>query len=171
MANKRKRPATGGPKAPRSNKRIERLRHEAKRAKFLAAYAELGSITAAAKKLGMDRSAHYQWLDDSAYMIDFAKANRLAVEGLEAEARRRAVDGFEVPVFQGGKKIGTQRTYSDRLLEKLLEANAPEKYREKLPYDDETINLLIASELARIAGRRKDESIDPPAQGAKPAGR
>jgi hypothetical protein len=39
---------------------------------------------------------------------------------LEAEARRRAVQGWDEPVFHQGRKVGTIRKYSDRMLEILL---------------------------------------------------
>ena len=44
---------------------------------------------------------------------------------------RRAVDGVEEPVYQGGQLVGTKLVYSDTLLGKLLNANRPAKYRER----------------------------------------
>lgn len=50
---------------------------------------------------------------------------------LEAEAHRRAVQGIEEKIYtKDGDECGTKIIYSDRLLELLLKANAPEKYRE-----------------------------------------
>jgi hypothetical protein len=37
-------------------------------------------------------------------------------------------------VFQGGKNVGTERVYSDRLLELLLKARRPAKYRERIDH-------------------------------------
>jgi hypothetical protein len=54
----------------------------------------------------------------------------LAVGALEDEALRRAVEGVEEPVYQGGKQVGVIRKYSDALLMFLLKAARPEKYRE-----------------------------------------
>ena len=53
-----------------------------------------------------------------------------AVDDLEAEAWRRAKEGVEKPVFQGGKQVGVIREYSDTLMATLLKAHRPEKYRE-----------------------------------------
>lgn len=56
----------------------------------------------------------------------------MATDALEAEARRRAVDGVPEPVFHQGKKCGTVKKYSDRMLEILLKGHRPEKFREKV---------------------------------------
>lgn len=56
---------------------------------------------------------------------------------LEKEARRRAHDGWDEPVFgslgnnQGSGEIGTVRKYSDTLLIFLLKGARPEKYRDR----------------------------------------
>ena len=65
-------------------------------------------------------------MKDDDYTEAFDHAKQEAVETLEAEARRRAVDGWEVPVCQGGRKVGAIRKYSDLLLIFLLKAAAPE---------------------------------------------
>jgi hypothetical protein len=48
----------------------------------------------------------------------------------EEEADRRAMDGYLDPVYWDGKKVGTIRRYSDKLLEIQLKANSA-KYRDK----------------------------------------
>jgi hypothetical protein len=48
---------------------------------------------------------------------------------LEAEADRRARVGWEEPVYQMGKLVGSKRVYDSRLMEKLLEGAKPAKYR------------------------------------------
>jgi len=69
----------------------------------------------------------------------FARRMQNAMEkskdGLETEARRRAVNGWEEPVFGklpgndgGSGQIGTIRKYSDKLLETLMRGSRPEKY-------------------------------------------
>lgn len=54
----------------------------------------------------------------------------MAVERMENEARRRAVEGTLRPVFHGGAQVGEVREYSDTLLIFLLKAHDP-KYRDK----------------------------------------
>ena len=50
---------------------------------------------------------------------------RMARDNLEAEAYRRAVEGVERPVYQGGRLVGTVREYSDSLLTIMLRARHP----------------------------------------------
>ena len=49
----------------------------------------------------------------------------------EDEAFRRAVEGVDKPVFQGGQRVGFIKQYSDNLLAVVLKAENPDKYSEK----------------------------------------
>lgn len=106
--------------------------HLKKRA-LLAAFAEGGTILHACRAVGVGRRTHYGWMaSDPAYAEAFADAREQAADALEAEARRRAVEGVEEPVYQGGKQVGTIRRYSDTLLIFLLKGARPEKYRDRV---------------------------------------
>jgi hypothetical protein len=106
--------------------------HPKKRA-FLAAYGETGNVRLACHAAQIGRSSHYRWLDDSDYAEQFEQAKTDAVDVLEAEARRRAVEGWEEPVgWYKGQAGGTVRRYSDTLLIFLLKGAAPRKYRERM---------------------------------------
>jgi len=112
---------------------VGQRKKEIAQAAFLEAFAECGTIRHAAKAAGIGRQTHYDWLEaDPKYADAFAEAEHEACEALEAEARRRAVEGVEQPVFQGGKKIGMIRKYSDTLLIFLLNGANPEKYRQRV---------------------------------------
>lgn len=109
--------------------------HDSARLKkaFLDAFRETGNITAAALEVDMSRRTHYRWLDeDEGYTEEFRDALEHASDLLEAEARRRAVDGVDEPTgwFQGTPG-GYVRRYSDTLLIFLLKGARPEKYRER----------------------------------------
>jgi hypothetical protein len=58
-------------------------------------------------------------------------------DGIEAEAVRRATEGYLEPVFsqKTGKQIGVVRKFSDRLLEIILKANRPDKFRENVQHE------------------------------------
>jgi hypothetical protein len=71
--------------------------------------------------------------EDSAYAEKFGLMFEEVCEKFEAEAIRRAVDGYQDPVYQAGKLVGYRLKYSDTLLMFMLKAMRPEKYREKLP--------------------------------------
>lgn len=105
------------------------------KARFLAAYAERGNIKAAAAAAAVGRRSHYAWLKaDETYAENFADAQAEAVDTLEGEARRRAVDGVLEPVYQVGEKVGSIRKYSDTLLIFLLKGARPEVYRERFDH-------------------------------------
>lgn len=96
---------------------------------FLDAYRVFGMVKAAAEQAGVSRELHYNALRTSeSYRHAFQIAQRDSALALEEEARNRAIDGYDEPVFQRGKIVGFRRRYSDRLLIFLLEANVPEKF-------------------------------------------
>lgn len=124
---------------------------------FLAAYADpacAGSITKSASAAKIDRGTHYDWMEfDPTYPARLEAAARRLGDLLEEEAIRRAHTGVLEPVVYHGRfqfhgelvtrEDGSKeyvedperplaiRKYSDRLLEKLLSAFKPEKYRER----------------------------------------
>ncbi|MBE3098090.1 MAG: hypothetical protein IMZ44_13310 [Planctomycetes bacterium] len=127
-------------------------------ARFLAAYGCAGTISGAAEAAGLNRDAHYRWLDeDATYPQRFAEVDRKAVDGLLDEARRRAVDGEVDLVFHGDKQLTVpvlgpdgqalknldgserrapvvRRKKSDLLLMFLIKAKRPE-YRDRARLD------------------------------------
>ena len=116
----------------RSNKKQQhKKRLNANQRAFLAAYAKCGNITTAAEIAKVDRSRHYRWRENPEYAEAFGLATEEAAQRLEAEARRRAEEGVEEPVFYKGKKCGVIRKYSDTLLIFLLKGAMPDKYKER----------------------------------------
>ena len=133
----------------------------AKRAAFLAAYRGTGNILLACQAAQISRSSHYRWLQEPDYAQEFEQAKKDAVDVLEAEARRRAVEGYMEPVgWYKGQAGGTVRRYSDALLIFLLKGAAPEKYRERVE---------VSGALAKIDfGRMTDEQLSRIAGGEHP---
>lgn len=66
---------------------------------------------------------------------EFAKAWEDAynegTDRLEDEAMRRARDGVQKPVFQGGQLVGHVQEYSDTLATLMLAGRRPEKYKKQ----------------------------------------
>jgi len=122
--------------------------------KFLAELARRGIVKDACRAAGIDRKTAYRRkTDDSAFAEAWKDALDESADVMEREAFRRAVEGVDRPVFQGGEKIGVVREYSDSLLTLMLKANRPNKYRERA----ESLNLnldvsaLTDEQLERIA--------------------
>jgi hypothetical protein len=100
------------------------------RADFLRVLRETGNISMAARRIGMSRRYLYQVkARDEALSQACDDAVAEAADALYGEARRRPVEGVAEPLIIRGKVCGEIRRYSDRLLEFLLKAHRPEKYR------------------------------------------
>lgn len=103
-----------------------------KKAKFLAVLADCGNVTRAAESAGVNRVSMYQRrTKDKRFAKQWDEAAAIGAARLEDEARRRAVEGWEEPVFYQGEQCATVRRYSDTLLICLLKAHHPEKYAER----------------------------------------
>jgi hypothetical protein len=130
---------------------------------FLSALEITGSVTAAAKAADISRVTVYQHRKD---YPDFARewdeALDMAADTLEDEARRRATEGTEEPVFHQGKKVGTVRKRSDVLLMFLLKGIRPQKWREsRATMSPADLNKLIETEFERRAKAGEAESRSP----------
>lgn len=129
-----------------AGRRVAESAH-AKRDAFLAAFAELGTLTHAAARVGTGRSSHRYWMEhDPEYPTLFAEAAQQANDNLEREARRRAVEGVDKPVYQGKELVGSIREYSDTLLIFLMKGALPGKYRERVE-----ITMDVTAEAKRLA--------------------
>lgn len=99
---------------------------------FLSAYSACGMISHAARAAGCGRALHNHAIKKGGdYAEAFSIAKEEACEVMEAEARKRAVDGWEEPVYQGGELVGMKRKYSDVLLIFMLKGAMPEKYADR----------------------------------------
>lgn len=102
-----------------------------KRKKFLETLRRTGNVSRACRAGSVGRRTAYEWREaDVAFAAAWEEAVEEGLDGLEEEARRRAVTGTLKPIYQGGEKVGTMRVYSDTLLIFLLKGGRPEKYRE-----------------------------------------
>ncbi len=98
---------------------------------FLEAFARLGNISGAARETHILRKSHYDWMQDATYAARFREAEKVAGDALVQEARRRALQGVDRPVFQGGRHVGSVTEYSDTLLMFLMKGAMPNVYRER----------------------------------------
>ena len=106
------------------------IRTEETRARFFRVFVETGGcMSATCRALKMSRFAVWKWRkEDPAFDAAVTAARRMANEALEDMAIRRAMQGWIEPVYQKGERVGEIRKFDNRLLERVLEANMPEKY-------------------------------------------
>ena len=127
-----------GKRRPRNGHMTKAQRREAQ-ARFLESFRITGNTTTAAAAAGLGRSTVYVFLEeDEEFSFAYHQAEAEATEHLEAEARRRAVEGTvrHKPLMYMGEVVAEEviREYSDTLLIFLLKGRAPEKYRERFEH-------------------------------------
>lgn len=133
---------------------------ETARRDFLRQLAETGNVTGAARSVGLSRSHAYTLkARDPGFAADWAAAEAEAVEALDCEARRRAVEGVEQPLLSGGRLVRDDdgavikiRRYSDRLLMFLLKAHRPEELDKANDDAGDGILLTDDERAARVLG-------------------
>lgn len=104
-----------------------------KRKRFLEVLAHTASVTEAAREVGLTRAQVNQiYNQDKKFALSWWSAIDEAVDVLELEARRRALEGTEEPVLYHGKECARIRRYSDSLLMALLKAERPDKYKDRV---------------------------------------
>lgn len=113
-----------------------------KKAAFLAAYAECGTVRGAVKASKVHADSHYRWLrEDPSYVLAFEDAKRRSAAVMEEEARIRAMHGVRRLKFnKHGEPLIDPATgepyqemqYSDTLLIFLLKANNPSKFGDRI---------------------------------------
>lgn len=144
-------------RAPHTDKTAESPKHRrftlrqaglAKHA-FLQAYERYGNIGHCCDLAGVSRSTFYGWQEhDAEFALAFQQAEKRALETLEQEAWRRAVEGspYTRTSYYRGEPVGTDHKieYSDQLLTLLLRARAPERYRDRVDLNVSQIVKTVA---------------------------
>ena len=99
---------------------------------FLATFARLGTVQAACMESRVPRRSVYNWLErDEAFAREFEQSRDAAADVVEAECRRRAVEGIPDPVYFQGRVVGSVQRYSDACLLALLNAYRPERFKHR----------------------------------------
>jgi len=140
---------------------------------FFDALRDGRSISAACLEAGITRSSAYLWREsDPAFRTKWGECVEEGTDRLEDEALRRARDGTEKPVYQGGKLVGTVREHSDTLMIFLLKARRPQKYKDRValggdleapPIRSESLSAreILESRIAALAARNGGVGSDP----------
>jgi len=100
-----------------------------RRATFLKHLAKTANVSRSAKLAELSASALYKHRAKTAsFASQWDDAINEALDALEQAVIERAKHGVAKPVFFGGKKVGTVRSYSDALAMFMLKAKRPEVY-------------------------------------------
>lgn len=120
--------------------------------RFLTALAVTGIVKRACDLAGVSRSTVYAHREnDEAFAAAWRDAEEDSADLAELEAWRRGVEGVEKPVFYKGEEVATIREYSERMLEILLKARRPEKFRDNVKLEHGGSVVLTLSDLIRRA--------------------
>jgi hypothetical protein len=96
---------------------------------FISMLGEIPNVTVISKLFGVHPSNVYRMREkDESFDNACREAMNQGYDLIEEEARRRAVDGVDEPVFFQGELVSTQKKYSDKLLLALLKAYKPKKF-------------------------------------------
>ena len=145
-------------KKRKANPHYQEIRTARRKAAFLKAFPEIGTLTGTAKTLGFAIRSHYLWMErDEEYAAAFQEAKLAAAERLELEATRRAVDGVDEPVWYKGEKVGHQKKYSDTLLIFLLKGAMPEKYKERFEHSTTEDGMHVKVDLNLLSDKELKE--------------
>jgi hypothetical protein len=100
--------------------------------RFIEFLEETANVSEACKRAKIARALAYKWRgEDEAFAARWEAAVDRGTDALEDEAVRRAHVGYDKPVYQGGKAVGTIREYSDTLLMFMLKARRPERFKDR----------------------------------------
>jgi len=134
------------------------------RAPFLIALTEGATAAVAARKASVAyRTCFDHRRKDTAFRRLWDEAHEMGTDAIEEAARERAVVGHERPIWSHGKVAGTVREPSDRLLELLLRARRPERFRENMRV--EHIKVPSADAISPAVAKLIEQAI---ATGAPP---
>jgi hypothetical protein len=130
---------TEGPNEPHNDSFLThptappRVPKRRRQALFLQHLAAGHPVAEAARLAGVSRNAVYEWRKLSeAFSRQWEAAYAEGGDMVEAEARRRGVEGWLEPVYQGGEQVGSIRRYSDRLLALVLRGRKPDQFGDRL---------------------------------------
>ena len=108
---------------------------DAVKQRYLILVARTGQVCASAYGVGLNKTTIYDCREkDPAFDAAVLEAQERYRDWVDAEIRRRGIEGIEEPVFYQGRVVGWVRKFSDALAIAHAKAHDP-RYREKLQVD------------------------------------
>lgn len=144
---------------PMSDNQVTRFDADRK-ARFLSILRLCGQLQRSAQEAGIAPvTVRTHMKDDPDFKDAYDEAYNDFKEAIESEIMRRAIMGWEEPVYQQGVLAGTVRKYDSRLLELLAKRHIP-AYKEKyLPTDGLPIGILVVPESKPALEWEKDHKL------------
>ena len=140
---------------------------------FCAALAKGSTVQEACAIVGKSTTSAYKARDRIRGFSNRWNAGLEAAKpNIEAEVYRRAVEGWDEPVFHGGKQVGVRRRYSDALLKMLAQRGftAPQTgCRPRMPIEE--VERVLLWRLDRMGAKksRDEEAAEAAARAAAAA--
>ena len=101
--------------------------------KFLEYLRQTGNVSKACRLVGVQPCSAYDWKKkNEKFAKQWDDAVEEAIDGMEDEAYRRAIEGVDEPVFYQGKQVAIIKKYSDTVLLALLAAHRPERWGRRI---------------------------------------
>ncbi len=103
----------------------------ARQREFIEALADLGSVRAACRQMGVGEYGIYalrRHPQAASFRAAWEAALDIGIRRVEDVAMDRALNGVEEPVYHAGAIVGTRRVYNDRLLMFMLRNRAPTRF-------------------------------------------
>ncbi len=146
----------------------DRLFSTKKKRAFLAHLQKTGNVTVSARVACVSRRWVYKKREeDEAFRQAWDEAVKASTDLMLEEARRRACDGIDEPVFYQGSVCGHVRRYSDTLLMFKIQGERPEYNRSRVNVEitgpgggPVLLSPVLEAKLAEMYGRRNDPAID-----------
>lgn len=131
---------------------------------FLRAYANRGIVRDGCVAASTSWGTYQRWREkDEGFNMGCKHAEMLAADRLEAEAHRRAHDGYEKPVIYQGEITETYTEYSDSLMSVLMKGYKKDKYKDRsehstpvgkpMQLEAETKDSVVSSILGMITNK------------------
>ncbi len=132
-----------------------------RRATFFETLTLCGLVQRASDMCGVNR----QWLyelrkNDDEFAADWTDALEQYGDTIDEEIHRRAVEGWEEPVYQGGDLVGVIRKYDSALLMAKARAVRPKLYRQNVKVEADVAlhtGVLVVPSVATAADWGKDD--------------
>ena len=118
------------------------------------------SKSGACEEADISTTQFYKWYrEDKEFAAEVDEAVEVGRDALEDEAIRRGKNGVRKAVYHQGQIVGYERKYSDRMLEVMLGANRPGKFRQNHSVEVQgniahTVTTLSKEELIEAARAR-----------------